>query len=134
MIGTSTLAAGGGPVAEPEPVASVRSIIVGTGPRFARDAFGPVLVFYVVWKVAGLVPGILAATVLALGAWWWERRCERPGLLARVTLVLVLLQAVIGLVGEGAPVYLGQPVPVSGLYGVAFVGSGPPRDRESTSV
>ena len=30
------------------------SILLGSGPRFARDAFGPVLAFYVVYKISGL--------------------------------------------------------------------------------
>ncbi len=42
---------------------SVRAMLLGTGPRFARDAFGPVVVFYVGWKIVGLSTGIVAATV-----------------------------------------------------------------------
>ena len=50
------------------------SLMLGTGPRFARDAFGPVVVFYLGWKLVDLRTGILAATVLAVIAYLWERR------------------------------------------------------------
>lgn len=98
-----------------------RDILLGSGPRFARDAFGPLLVFYVGWKVVGLAAGIVAATVLAVVAWRWEVRRERPGLMARIGLVLVLLQAAIGLLADDARVYLAQPVLISGAYGLAFL-------------
>src|SRR5688500_15310217 len=75
--------------AAPDVTVRVRDILLGSGPRFARDAFGPLLVFYVGWKVAGLAAGILAATALAVVAWRWEVRRERPGVMARVGLVLV---------------------------------------------
>ena len=53
---------------------TLRALLLGTGPRFARDALGPVLAFYLVWKLVGLVPGILAATLLSVLAFVWERR------------------------------------------------------------
>ena len=43
--------------------------MLGSGPRFARDAFGPVLVFYVGWKLIGFRAAILAATTLAIAAY-----------------------------------------------------------------
>ena len=98
-----------------------RDILLGSGPRFARDAFGPLLVFYVAWNAWGLAAGIVAATALAIVAWRWEVRRERPGVMARVGLVLVLAQAVIGLIADDARVYLAQPVLISGAYGLAFV-------------
>ena len=102
-------------------VTSPRAVLVGSGPRFARDAFGPLLTFYVVWQIAGLVPGILASTVVSAAAWRWERRQERPGLMARVSLGIVVLQALIGIVASDARVYLAQPVLVTGIYGLAFL-------------
>lgn len=112
------------PTVVPEPVTvRVRDILLGSGPRFARDAFGPLLVFYVGWKAFGLAAGIVAATVLAVGAWRWEVRRERPGLMARIGLVLVLLQAAIGLIADDARVYLAQPVLISFVYGLVFLGS-----------
>ena len=37
-----------------------RDILLGSGPRFARDAMGPMLAFYVGWRLVGLVAGIVA--------------------------------------------------------------------------
>jgi intracellular septation protein A len=111
------------PEVDPASVASAKAILLGSGPRFARDAFGPVLAFYLGLKLSGLVVGIVAATVVALAAWQWERRSERAGLMARISLGLVVLQAIIGLVADDAKVYLAQPVLISGLYGLVFIGS-----------
>jgi intracellular septation protein A len=105
------------------PPINFKSIAFGSGPRFARDAFGPVLTFYVVWKLAGIVWGILAATAVALLALRYERSRDRSGILVRLALVLVLVQAVVGIVTRSAELYLIQPVIISGLWGVAFIGS-----------
>ena len=43
--------------------------------------------------------------------------------MARIGLVLVLFEAVVGLVSGSERLYLAQPVIVNGLYGLAFVGS-----------
>ena len=117
------MADAGGIAPPTEEIVSLRGMLLGSGPRFARDAFGPVLVFYVMWKVGGLAAGVISATVVALAAWWWERSRERPGLMARISLALVIIQAVIGLVADDAKVYLAQPVLVSGIYGLVFLGS-----------
>ncbi len=103
------------------PIVSARTILLGSGPRFARDAFGPLLAFYVALKFGGLIVGIVAATGCAVAAWQWERRQERSGLMARISVVLVIAQAVIGLIADDAKVYLAQPVLISAVYGVAFV-------------
>jgi intracellular septation protein A len=103
------------------PEVTPKAILLGSGPRFARDAFGPVLAFYVGWKTVGLVAGIAASTALSLVAWRYERRRDRPGIMARVALAIVLVQAVIGLVADSAKVYLAQPVLVNGVFGTAFV-------------
>ena len=105
------------------PEVSTRSILLGSGPRFARDAFGPMLVFYAGWKVSGLVAGIALSTVASFAAYRWERAHERSGLMARLGLAFVLVQAAIGLAADSAVVYLAQPVLVNGAYGVAFLGS-----------
>ena len=60
------------------PPITAKAIMFGNGPRFARDAFGPVLAFYVLWKLWGLVPGIVAATAVALVAYRYERKQDRP--------------------------------------------------------
>lgn len=63
---------------------SIVGLAVHSGPRFARDALGPLLVFYASWKVGGLVPGIAAATVFTVGVCVWERGRTRSGLSAAV--------------------------------------------------
>jgi intracellular septation protein A len=105
------------------PPITAKGIFLGSGPRFARDAFGPVLAFYVLWKLWGLVPGIVAATAVALLAFRHERRQERPGLVVRISLVFVLVQAVVGLWTGSAEIYLAIPVLVNAGYGLAFIGS-----------
>lgn len=102
---------------------SVRSLLFGFGPRFARDAFGPVATFYIVFKFVGVIPAVLCATVVSLFGWWWERRNERPGVIARIGLGLVLVYAVVGIITNDAETYLAQPVLVNGIYGLVFLGS-----------
>lgn len=102
---------------------SVRETMLGGGPRFARDAFGPPLAFYVGWKAGGLIPGIAASTAVSLLAWRVERKAGRPGFMARLSLGLVVLQAVIGLIANSERVYLAQPVLVNAALGLAFLGS-----------
>ncbi|MEY2406908.1 MAG: hypothetical protein QOG39_1824, partial [Acidimicrobiaceae bacterium] len=55
------------------PEVSTRTILLGSGPRFARDAFGPMLVFYVGFKLSGLLLGIVASTIASFAAYRWER-------------------------------------------------------------
>jgi intracellular septation protein A len=100
---------------------SVRGLMLGGGPRFARDAFGPVLAFYVGWKLAGLVVGIVVATVVSLVAFRYERKRERSGTMARVALVFVLVQGAVGLLSNSAKVYLAQPVLMNAAFGLAFL-------------
>jgi intracellular septation protein A len=101
----------------PEP--SFRSIVRAGAPRFAREAFGPVLVFYAAWKLGGLAAGIGAATAVAFWLELYERRHGRRGALALVSAAFVVVQGVVGLVSDSAIVYLAQPVLVSAIWGVA---------------
>jgi intracellular septation protein A len=105
------------------PPITVKGILFGSGPRFARDAFGPLAAFYVLWKVWGLVPGIVAATAVALVAYRIERRNERPGLVVRISLAVVVTQAVVGLITGSAEAYVALPVVVAAVYGLTFIGS-----------
>lgn len=102
---------------------SARAILLGSGPRFARDAFGPVLAFYLGYKLVGLLAGIAAATVLAVAAWLHERRNERSGLLAWLSLLVVGIQAVVGILADDATAYLAPGVLVTLAWGLAFLGS-----------
>jgi hypothetical protein len=100
---------------------TVRSLLFGSGPRFAGDAFGPVLAFYIGWKVAGTEVGIGVATAVGILAWYAARRRERPGAVALLALAFVFVQAGVGLAFDSARVYLGQQVFLSGGLGVAFL-------------
>jgi intracellular septation protein A len=102
---------------------SLRAILVGNGPRFLRDAVGPVLVFYVGWKTVGLVVGILAATAVTTAAFIWERRHARTGLGASIGLAIALVQAVTGLLSGSARWYFAPAVIANTLGGLVFLGS-----------
>lgn len=105
------------------PAPTVRAILFGSGPRFLRDGFGPVLAFYVGWKLVNLAVGIGAATVVAVAAFRLARREERTGAMAKLALGFVFVQAAIGLVSGSAKVYLAPPVLLSGALGIAFFAS-----------
>ena len=93
-------------------------------PTFAVEGFAPILIFYVVWNVAGgLVPAILAATAFAGAIVIWQVRRGQSGALAVVALIFVLIQAVVGLASQSATLYLAQPVVLSACWGVAYFGS-----------
>jgi intracellular septation protein A len=102
---------------------SARSILLGSGPRFARDAFGPVLAFYLGWKAIGLGAGIALATAVSVVAWLYERRRQRPGLMARISLGIVFVQAAIGLLSGSEVAFFAPAVLINLVYGLAFVGS-----------
>ena len=42
---------------------SFRQLLLGSGPRFLRDAFGATVIFYVGWKLHGLLLGVAAAAL-----------------------------------------------------------------------
>ena len=104
------------------PVADVtaRGILLGSGPRFARDAFGPVLAFYLGWRLAGLAVGIGLATAVSIGAWLYERRRQRPGLMARISLAIVFVQAGVGLLSGSEVAFFAPAVLINLVYGLAF--------------
>lgn len=103
------------------PPVSARDLLLGSGPRLAVDAMGPMLAFYAGWRLFGLVPGIGAATVVSLLTLRADARQGRRGLLVRIGFAIVVVQAVVGLVSGSEQLYLAQPALVSGGYGLAFV-------------
>ena len=102
---------------------SVAALLLGSGPRFARDALAPVLVFYVGWRFIGLTPAIIGSTALALVIFAWERRRARTGLGAAIGLTIALTQAAAGLATGSAVAYFVPPIVFNTLYGLAFIGS-----------
>ena len=99
------------------------AILAAGGPRFAREAFGPVVAFYVGLRLGNLVVGIVLATTVGIALDLYERRRGRAGALALVSVAFVLVQAVVGLLTDSAVVYLAQPVIVSAIWGLANLGS-----------
>jgi hypothetical protein len=102
---------------------TVRGLLLGNGPRFARDALAPVVVFYVLWKSVGLVPGIVAATAVTVGAFVWERRQARSGVGASLGLMIALVQALTGLLSGSAQWYFAPGVIGNAIAGFTFLGS-----------
>lgn len=110
-------------LAAPAVEITARSIMLGAGPRFARDAFGPALSFYIGWRVAGLVVGIAVATAMSVGLWLYERRRDRKNTLAWLSLLVVGIQAVVGLAADDAKAFLAPQVLVTAAWSLAFLGS-----------
>lgn len=95
--------------------------MLGTGPRFARDALGPVLVFYAGWRLVGFQFGVIAATLVAAGVYLWERRRGRRGLAIGIGFFIALVQAAAGLATGSTVAYFAPAVIINGLYGLAFL-------------
>lgn len=102
---------------------SIFGLALQSGPRFARDAFGPLLIFYAGWKLVGLDAGIATATVFAVGVYLWERGQARSGLSAAIGLGIALVQAVAGLASSRTIWYFAPPLIINGACGVAFLAS-----------
>jgi len=99
---------------------SFKQLLLGGGPRFFRDAFGPPVAFYVGFKLHGLVLGVAIASTWTLVAYVWERRHGRPGVAARIGLGIAIIQAVVGLLSRSAVGYFAPPVIANAAYGLAF--------------
>jgi Protein of unknown function (DUF3159) len=90
-------------------------------PVVAVEGIVPLLVFYGLWKLWGLTVGIFAATVVSAGVLVWQNRRGSEGTLARLTIVFLAVQALVGLASHSATVYLAQPVVLSAGWGVAYI-------------
>jgi intracellular septation protein A len=93
------------------------------GPELARDGFGPAVVFYLVWKAAGVPAGVGAASAVAGVLWLVSRRRGARGVLPTISLGIVFVQAVVGLATGSARLYLAQPAMVGVIVGLVFFGS-----------
>jgi hypothetical protein len=111
-----------GPVDDlPEP--TWRSMLGRGLPQFTGEAVAPVLVFFGVWKAAGLGAAIVASTVVYLALAAVLLRRGRDVTLIAIGAVFVIIQAIVGLVSHSATVYLAQPVVLSALWSLAYFGS-----------
>lgn len=92
-------------------------------PQFTVEAVAPVLVFFGVWKAAGLGAAIAASTVVYLMLAVVLLRRGRDIAPIAIGAVFVIIQAIVGLVSHSATVYLAQPVVLSGLWSLAHFAS-----------
>jgi len=119
MVRTAGTAPAAGGVALPEPT---WGYLARRGlPVFAAEGIVPVLVFYAAWKALGLTAGILAATALSAGVLLWQTRRGRAAAVARLTLVFLAVQGLVGIASHSATVYLAQPVVLSAGWGIAYL-------------
>ncbi|MFL6237880.1 MAG: VC0807 family protein [Actinomycetes bacterium] len=101
-----------------------RSLLKSVGPRLLRDILGPTLLFYAGWKLTdNIFMGIALGSGFALGAYYYERRHGRPGVIARFVLAFVVIQAVVGLATGSATAYLIQPAILGAINGTIWLGS-----------
>src|SRR6476646_9396554 len=72
----------------PGPI-DVGAVVRRSAPRLVRDAFGPLAMFLIGWKLVSLGTGIAAAAVFGVVVFVHERRSGRPAIVVRIALVLV---------------------------------------------
>jgi intracellular septation protein A len=101
---------------------AVGSVVRSAAPRLVRDAFGPLAVFFACWKLIALPVGIVAAMLFGAAVYAHERRNERPAMIVRVALVLVLIRGVVGLASNSARVYLAMEIGIDALIATVVLG------------
>jgi len=83
-------------------------------PTFALEGILPVLLFYGLWRTAGLAPAAIATSGAGIAIVVWQRRRGFDTALAWATVVFLAIQAVVALVTDSATVYLAQPATWTG--------------------
>ena len=106
---------------------SFRGILMTGLPGFLREAFLPLAAFYAALRLNGLAAGIVASALASLLIYAYERRSGRDGLLVRLSLAFVAVQATVGLASHSTTVYLAQPVLIAAAWGLGFLISVPLR-------
>jgi len=119
MVRAAGTAAEAGGVDLPAP--TLRYLASRGGPAFAAEGVLPIVVFYGAWQLWGLTAGIVIATTLSASVVIWQIRRGNDAPLARITLVFLAVQAVIGIASHNATVYLAQPIVLSAGWGVAYL-------------
>jgi len=99
------------------------SVLARGLPGFLRDGLLPLAAFYAGWRVSGLGAGIAASTAVSAALYVHERRAGRDGLLVRLSLLFVVVQAGAGVLSDSAAVYLATPVLANAIWGAVFLGS-----------
>jgi hypothetical protein len=100
-----------------------KAIIRRAGPRLVRDGFGPLLAFFIGWKLIGLTAGVLIAVAFGLSVYVIEHRAGRPAALVRVALAIVCIRAAVGLASGSASVYLAVEIGVDVLLSAVMFGT-----------
>jgi uncharacterized membrane protein len=75
------------------------------------------------WPIPGLVLGIVLGAATGVGLYLLEIRSGRTGILARLSLGFVILQAAVGLVSRSVTIYFVQPVLIDIALAAVFIGS-----------
>jgi hypothetical protein len=101
----------------------LRSLLGESLPVLVREGFLPLGAFFVGWRLSGVVVGIVASTTVSLAIFAHERRAGRDGLLVRIALASVVIEATAGLITRSTTVYLGTGVLENAIWGLAFFGS-----------
>lgn len=102
---------------------SVREVLLSGLPGFLREGVVPVGLFYLGLEASGLVLAIVLSTAAGVAAYVVVHRRGGAGVMARLALAFVAVQAVVGLASHSSTVYLAQPVVLNGIWGLAYFGS-----------
>src|ERR1700682_3499205 len=106
----------------PEPI-PIKQVVRRAAPRLLRDGSGPLVLFFLGWKLIGLYAGIGMAVVFGVAVFVHERRAGRPAMVVRLALVLVGIRAVVGLTSGSATVYLAQEIGIDALLSCVVLSS-----------
>jgi len=90
-------------------------------PGLLREGLLPLGAFYAGLRLGDLTAAIVASAAASLLIYLYERRAGREGLLVRLSLAFVAVQAAVGLAAHSVTVYLAQPVLLAAVWGLAFL-------------
>jgi hypothetical protein len=105
------------------PPVDVGTVVRRSAPRLVRDAFGPLAMFLIGWKLVTLGTGIAAAALFGIAVYVHERRSGRPAMVVRIALVLVAARAIVGVTSGSATVYLAQEIGIDAVLATAVLTS-----------
>lgn len=100
-----------------------RDVMAGGLPGFAREGIVPIGLFYLGLKADGLALGIALSAAAGVTVYLYEHHRGQRGLMARLSLAFIAVQAVAGLASHSATVYLAQPVLLNALWALLYLGS-----------
>jgi intracellular septation protein A len=98
---------------------TVGGVLRSSVPRLILNSLAPVGAYWAGSRLGGVLAGVALATAASTALWARERRAGRPGLLARIALAVVLVQAVAGALSNSPFLYFAPKAAVDILQGVA---------------